>query len=197
MTKKIFFLLPILLSFYSLQAQVNVGGDSLIIDYSNPKEYKIGGVVTKGTQFLDEGVLINLSGLVVGDTIAVPGDKFSKAIQNLWKQGLFSDVKIVAKSVKGNLIFLELQLQERPRLSKFSFKGVSKSEADKIREKVKLERDKVITENVLSTTKNIVKEFYVDKGYINAEVSVLEKRDSVFLNREILEIVVDKKSKVK
>ena len=95
------------------------------------------------------------------------------------------------------LIFLELKLQERPRLSKFSFKGVSKSEADKIREKVRLERDKVVTENVIILTKNTVKDFYVEKGYMNVEVEVKEIRDSAYINREILSIVVDKKQKVK
>ncbi len=197
MTKKIFFAFLLLTLSGSLKAQIKVGGDSLSLDYANPKEYEIGGVTVSGTQFLDENVLINLTGLIVGDTIQVPGEKISKAIENLWKQGLFSDVKIVANRVQGKLIFLELKIQERPRLSKFTFKGVSKSEADKIREKVRLERDKVVTENVLVTTKNIVRDFYTDKGYMNVEVQVQEVRDSGYSNREILSIVVEKKHKVK
>ena len=180
-----------------MKAQLQVGGDSLSFDYSNPKEYAIGGITMSGTQFLDESVLINLSGLLVGDTIEIPGEKTSSAIEKLWKQGLFSDVKIVANQIQGNLIFLELKVQERPRLSKFSFKGVSKSEADKIREKVSLERDKVVTENVLTVTKNTVRDFYIDKGYLNVTVEIQEIRDSALQNREILNIIVDKKQKVK
>ncbi len=196
--KKIFFVFLFLLIVSSLKAQVSIGGDSISIDYSNPKEYQLGGITVSGTQFLDESVLINLSGLVRDDTILVPGEKISNAVKNLWKQGLFSDVKIVATRVQGNLIFLELKLQERPRLSKFQFsKNLSKSEVDKIREKINLERDKVVTENVLIVTKNAVKQFFVDKGYMNAEVEVKEIRDSAFLNREILSIVVDKKQRVK
>ncbi|MCX6290396.1 MAG: outer membrane protein assembly factor BamA [Bacteroidetes bacterium] len=197
MTKKITFIFLLIFSCFSLRAQVMVGGDSLSFDYANPKPYQVGGITVTGTQFLDESVLINLSGLVRDDTIEVPGEKISKAVENLWKQGLFSDVKIVANKIQGKLIFLELKLQERPRLSKFSFKGVSKSEADKIREKIKLERDKVVTENVLVTTKNAVKDFYTEKGYMNAEVQVKEIRDSAYINREILNILVDKKQKIK
>ncbi|HRH66955.1 MAG TPA: outer membrane protein assembly factor BamA [Bacteroidia bacterium] len=197
MIKRFLFTVLLFISIQSVHAQIQVGGDSLFIDYGNPKRFVIGGVLVTGTQYLDEGVLINLSGLVVGDTIDVPGDKTTKAITNLWKQGLFSDVKVIASRTQGQTIFLELRLEERPRLSKFSFKGVSKSEADKIREKIKLERDKVVTENVIAATRNTVKNFYIDKGFLNATVAINEIKDSTFTNREILEIVVDKKSKVR
>lgn len=180
-----------------VMAQVQIGGDSLVVDYGRPQDFEIGGVVVTGTQFLDPGVLINISGLTVGDTIAVPGDAVSGAIRNLWKQGLFSDVKVIANRIQGRTIFLELRLTERPRLSKFSFKGVSKSEADKIRESIRLERDKVITENVLTTTKNSVRAFYIDKGYLDAQVDIREIRDSSYANREILEIIVDKKERIR
>lgn len=176
--------------------QVQIGGDTLLANYASPKEFIIGGVRVSGTRYLDESVLISISNLPVGDTIQVPGERISKAIENLWKQGLFSDIRVVATRTQGSLIFLELQLQERPRLSKFSFKGVTKSEADKIREQINLERDRVITENVLTNTRNKVRLFFVDKGYLNTEVTIREIRDSTFANREILEINVDKKKRV-
>ncbi|MFM2206825.1 MAG: hypothetical protein RL213_800 [Bacteroidota bacterium] len=193
-------LLPVtfLLSLLAIcsSAQVQLGVDSTIADYASPKEYVIGGVMVTGTKYLDESVLISISNLPVGDSIQVPGERIAQAIQNLWKQGLFSDIRIYVTRIQGPLIFLELRLQERPRLSKFSFKGVTKSEADKIREQINLERDRVITENVLSTTSNKVKDYYVDKGYLDVEVRIRETKDTAFLNREILEIVVDKKKRV-
>ena len=87
--KKLFFVLLLTLSGFVLKAQVKVGGDSISFDYAIPKEYAIGGITVSGTQYLDESVLINLSGLIVGDTIEVPSEKISNAIKNLWKQGLF------------------------------------------------------------------------------------------------------------
>ncbi len=196
MNKFIFLLILSLISFPSL-AQVQIGGDKIAIDYGNPSEYVIGGVMVTGTKFLDEAVLISISGLQVGDTLDVPGEKTSKAISNLWKQGLFSDITLIATRTQGKLIFFELNLQERPRLSKYSFKGVSKSEADKIREKIGLERDKVVTDNVITTTANTVRNFYIDKGYLDAQVKINEIRDTTYANREILEIVVEKNQKVR
>ena len=196
MSKHFFIVTFLFLSVFSLQAQVKIGGDSLIIDYGNPQQYEVGGIVTSGTQFLDEAVLINISGISVGDSIDVPGEKISKAIENLWKQGLFSDIKIVATHTFGKKIFLEIRLQERPRLSTFKFTGVSKSEADKIREKISL-GDKVVTENLLETTKNTIVNFYLEKGYLNTEVNIVSIKDTLFANREKLTINVNKKSKVK
>jgi len=77
----------------------------------------------------------------------VPGEKFTKAIENLWKQGLLTDVKIVATRIEGKKIFIDLQLQEKPRLSKFSFTGVRKGHADKIREKIQISKGRVISDN--------------------------------------------------
>ena len=196
MIKHLFIIAILFLSVSSLKAQVQLGNDSMIIDYGNPRQYEVGGVVISGTQFLDEAVLINISGLSVGDSIDVPGEKISKAIENLWKQGLFSDIKIIATHSQGKKIFFEIRLQERPRLSTFNFTGVSKSEADKIREKINL-GDKVVTENLIETTKNIVKNFYVEKGYLNTEVNIVNVKDTLFANREKLTINVKKKSKVK
>jgi hypothetical protein len=93
------------------------------LDYTKPASYVIGGITVTGTKFLDQHVLINLSGLVVGDSIEVPGEKISSAIRNLWKQGLFADASIAVSQLKGDQIFLEIQLSERPRLSKFSLRA--------------------------------------------------------------------------
>jgi outer membrane protein insertion porin family len=194
--KSTFFLFLFQFSIFNSKAQVQIGGDSGYVDYQQPQQYIIGGVNVTGTRFLDESVLINISGLIVGDTIDIPGEKISKAIQALWKQGLFSDVKIAYSRITDNRIFIELQLQERPRLSRFTFIGVGKSEADKIREKIKLERDKVITENVLTTTANAVRDYYMEKGFLNAQVDIKQIKDTVLPNREILEITVKKNKKV-
>lgn len=180
-----------------LKSQVLLGGDAPPIEYVNPKEYQIGGITVAGTKYLDESVLISLSGLTVGEKIVVPGEKITKAIENLWKQGLFSDIKIVASRIQDKTIFLELRLQERPRLSKFSFSGVSKSDADKLREKIRLVHGKVVTENIIRTTSNIIRDYYVDKGFLDAEVKIVETKDTSVANSVMLRINVDKKHKIK
>jgi outer membrane protein insertion porin family len=195
-SRRLIVILLLFLSF-SAQAQIRLGDDLSEIDYSSPKEYTIGGVTISGVQFLDHNVLIMLSGLQVADRIEVPGDKIRKAIEKLWAQGLFEDIRISATSITEDLIFLNIYLQERPRLSKFSFKGIRKSEADDLREKIKLVKGDVVTDNVVIRTSNIIKKHYNGKGYLNAIVDIEQKRDSSKSNDVSLTINIDKGSKVR
>ncbi|HQW00050.1 MAG TPA: POTRA domain-containing protein, partial [Bacteroidia bacterium] len=197
MMKRFLAIVALFISTLSVSAQVLIGGETQTIDYGNPKTYMIGGVVISGTKYLDENVLISISGLTVGDSLEIPSEKTSEAIKNLWKQGLFSDIQIYVTRVQGQTIFLELRLTERPRLSTFKFNNVSKSDADKIREKIKLERDKVVTENVKAATKTAVVDYYIEKGYLNATATIQEIRDSTTANRVILIIDVQKKNRIK
>ena len=74
------------------------------IDYSSPKEY-FWLAVTIGTKFLDKNTLISISGLGIGQKITIPGEKISRAIKNLWKQGLFSDVSIQISKIEDENVF--------------------------------------------------------------------------------------------
>jgi len=178
-------------------SQITLTNDVPAIDYSSPVEYEIGGITVSGVQFLDNTVLITLSGLTVGDKIKVPGEDINKAIESLWKQGLFEDIKISATKIQGNLIFLDIYLKERPRLSKFSFTGVKKSEADKLRDELKLTRGDVVTENVINNIKNKTKDFFIDKGFLFTTVEVSQKADTSVANSIYLTIDVTKNAKVK
>lgn len=178
-------------------SQIRLGDDLSEIDYTNPQEYIIGGVTISGVQYLDHNVLIMLSGLQVADRIEIPGDKIRKAIEKLWDQGLFENISISATKFSGELVFLNIDLQERPRLNRFSFKGVKKSEADDLRDKIKLMKGDVVTENVIIRTSNIIKKHFVGKGFLNTEVEIEQSRDSSRTNEVTLVINVDKNSKVK
>ncbi len=178
-------------------SQITLSDDLAKIDYANPAEYEIGGITISGVQFLENSVLITLSGLTVGDKIKIPGEKITKAVVNLWKQGLFEDIKITASKIQGNIIFLDIYLQEKPRLSKFSFTGVKKSEADKLREEIKLTRGDVVTDNIIMNVKNKVKNYFIDKGYLFVSADVTQKTDTSASNRVDLLIDVNKNAKVK
>ncbi|HPW65676.1 MAG TPA: outer membrane protein assembly factor BamA [Salinivirgaceae bacterium] len=196
--QKIFFTIAFVALFcLNNYSQVIIGNELDNIDYSKPTEYEIGGIIVNGVKYLDHSVLIALSGLQVGNTIKVPGDKISKAIERLWKQGLFSDVKIVATKIIGNKIFLEIQLVERPRLASFSFKGVKKGEADEIREKIKLLRGTQVTDNTLSRSKGIIRNYYINKGYYNVDINIKQTPDTTLTNHINLLFDVKKHGKVK
>jgi len=186
----------VLVSTQAFSQQI-ISSDSLSQDPNNPTEYEIAGITIHGAGSLDNSVLLSISGLYVGDKIKIPGDKISKAIKNLWKEGFFEDVKITASKIQGKNIFLEITVEERPRLSKFSFKGLKKGEIEDLKEKLNLNRGKVVTENLVVTTKNTTLEHLLDKGYMNGTVNVVQEKDSALANSVILYITANKGPKVK
>src|SRR6056297_1480612 len=181
----------------SLMAQVSLQNQLSNPDYSNPKEYVIGGIQVTGIQHLDQSVIVHLFGLQVGDTISVPGEKITNAIEKLWEQGLFSDVKIAADRIVGDQIFLNLILKERPRLSKFTFNGVKKGQADDLRENLDLVKGAQVTENLLLNIRSGVKRYFVDKGFRKVEVDIVQEPDTTMPNNVILYINVDPNERIK
>ena len=92
---------------------------------------------------------------------------------------MFEDVQIRVTRIQGNLVFLKIVLKERPRLDKFSFVGVKKGEADKLREEIKITTGDVVTENMLRTSSNKIKSYYIGKGYTRVEVDPTTEKDSL------------------
>lgn len=181
-----------------VSAQVSTGNTDLIdLSYSNPKSFEIGGISVTGVKFLDPNVLINMTGLRVGDEIKIPSEKISTAIKKLWETNILGDVQIRVSRVQGNLVFLELDLKERPRLSKFVFKGTTKGETDDLREKINLIRGRQVTDALLKNTQSTIKKFFIEKGFLNTAVSIKQEDDTTISNTVILKIDVDKKERVK
>ena len=151
-----------------------------------PKEYIIAGIKITGTKYLDESLLISVSGLSIGDKVMIPGgDNFSKAIQKLWNQNLFSNIAIYFTKITGNELYVEINVTERPRLTNFIFKGASKSESDELKIKTGLIKGRVITENMKQIADENIKKYYADKGFQGVEVTISEERDPKTPNSEI------------
>lgn len=186
-----------LMTGYVANAQIQVGNDLSEVDYSFPREYEIGGITVTGVEYVDPAVVSMLSGLSVGMKVKVPGDKISNAIRRLWEQGLFEDIQITYTQKVAGKIFLNIDMKERPRISKFSLKGFKRSEAEEVRKKINLTRGDVATEHTYNKTKSIIHDYYAKKGYLNAEVKITEVPDTTTVNYVNLVISVDKKNKVK
>jgi outer membrane protein insertion porin family len=199
MTKKF---LVLILSFLSLapllEAQQNVQmGSQISIDYNNPREYTIGGISVSGLNYMDHNVIIMVSELSVGDKIVVPGEAISQAIENMWRQGLFTDVSINATSIQDNVIFLDISLVERPRLTRFDFKGAKKADVTKLTEQMNLVRGDVVTENMLFRASNTIKQYYIEKGYLNPGVEITQRADTIRANSLMLEFDIDRGSRTR
>ncbi|SKB28591.1 outer membrane protein assembly factor BamA [Daejeonella lutea] len=167
------------------------------ISYLNPQEFTIGGTTVSGTQFLDKSVLITISKLTTGDKIMVPGDATSNAVKNLWAQGLFDDVKLNVAEIRGDSIFFDIVVVERPRLTRIDLLGLKKGEVTDVKAKLNDKTGKVVNENLLKTTTDIIKKHFNEKGYLYTDVSIAQRKDTAEANNMILDITVDKNKRVK
>ncbi|MCX6212256.1 MAG: outer membrane protein assembly factor [Bacteroidetes bacterium] len=163
-----------------------------------PTKYKIRNIKVVGNQFFDENLLLSLSALNIGDEVILPGgDNFAKSIHKLMDQNYFSDVSIYLTDLKDKEIDVEIDVIERPRLSKFSFIGVRKSDHDDLSGKTGLTPNRVITENMKITAVEGIKKYYAEKGFQDVKVSIKERRDATRKNNLLLDFVVDKGPKVR
>lgn len=161
------------------------------------RRYTLGGITVSGTRYLDTNTLIGLTGLRIGDPITMPGEEIGKAIRKLWDQGILDDVSVAVDRIEGDRIFLDFNLKERPRLSNFVFTGISKGQADELKNKIKLIRGKVVTDALLNNTRTQVRKFYTNKSYLDAKVNIIQRPDSALSNSVVLNINVEKGSKVR
>lgn len=178
-------------------AQIQIGDDLSEIDYARPQKYEIGGVVVEGAKYVDGSMLSMIANLRVGETISIPGDEISNGIRKIWEQGLFEDVAINATDFVGDKVFLQIVIKEKPRVSKFSFKGIKKSEADDIRNKINLSRGDIATEHLLTKTTRIIEDFYFEKGFLNVDIDIQQVPDTLRENYVDMIINVNKGQKVK
>ena len=162
-----------------------------------PKKYELGGITVSGARYLDPNTLISLTGLRVGDAVTVPGEEIGKSIRKLWAQGILGDVSVTIARIEGNKIFLDYNLKERPRLSKFTFTGIHKGQTEDLTKKITLIRGKVVTDALMNNTRTQVRKFFVNKGYLDTKVSIVQVADSALSNSVALRIDVDKGSKIR
>ena len=162
-----------------------------------PKKYELGGITISGTRYLDPNTLIGLTGLRIGDAISIPGEEIGKSIRKLWAQGILGDVSVSVARIEGNKIYLDYNLKERPRLSKFRFTGIRKGQTEELTKKINLIRGKVMTDAILNNTRTQVRKFFANKGFMDAKVTITQVPDSSLANSVALRINVDRGEKVR
>ncbi len=168
-----------------------------IADYSRAEDYVIGGVTISGVRFLDPNALVGISGLRIGQEVSVPGDAITNAVKKLWQQGLFSDVRINIVRTAADTVFLDITLQERPRISSVKYNGMKNSEVQDLAEKINMPVGSQLTSYLLNNTRKIITDHFVEKGFLNTTVDFIQKDDPSQPNNIILTVNVDKKEKVK
>ena len=193
---KVWFALVALLCGVGVQAQDKIEYPE--VTYAGtPRTVTIGGINVTGVEGYEDYVLAGISGLTVGQQVELPGAVITDAVKRYWKHGLFSQVKLYVDSLVGDKAYLHIALKVRPRVSAINYLGLKKSEREDMETKLGLLKGLQLTPNSIDRAKILAKKYFDDKGYKNAEITINQREDVAGKNQVILDVLVDKKQKMK
>ena len=165
--------------------------------YDDGKKYILGGLEITGLQTYNEQTVKTYTGLREGQLITLPGEQISSIISKLWGLELFSDISFFITHIEGENVFLELNIIERPTLSKVTFYGVKQKKVDEIIKDTDLKKGKKITESLIANSKNFLQNKYKKEGYLNTTVNIATAKDTSETNAQSMVVNVKKGDKVK
>ena len=177
-------------SFYNLQAQDRV-------PYDQGNKYILANVDVTGKINFNAQTVVTFAGLEKGQNITIPGEEISAAIKKLAKLGLFKDIDFYTSKVVGDSIYLELNINELPKLAEVKFKGIKKAKIEELIKDNGLTKGKVVNENLLTTTKNYIENKYKKDGFFNTKVNINTITDTTAISQVNLVVNVDKGEKIK
>ncbi|MDT0539292.1 MULTISPECIES: BamA/OMP85 family outer membrane protein [Croceitalea] len=177
-----------------LISQVNLAQETSL---ESGQKYILGGIEVTGLQSYNEQTVKTYTGLRIGQEITVPGEEISAVIKKLWGLELFSDVAMYQTKIEDGKVFLELNILERPTLSKVTIYGIKKRKIQAIIDDTDLKKGKKITESLIANTKGYLENKYKKQGYLNAKTTIATAKDTSGTNSESMVINVKKGDKVK
>ena len=188
-----------LLAAVSIPLPAQDGEDGIVVDYNNPKKYKVGGVTVEGNNYFSDRQIIQLTGLQKGMEVTVPGDDMSSIVNRLWMQRYFEDVAMVVDSIvpATDTAFFKISIVERPRVSRWTFSGVKTGEQKELMERLNLKRGGEFSDYVAKTASDIIIRYFKEKGFLLAEVDVQTKKDTVVKSAIRVNFAVNRGQKVK
>ena len=177
------------------------GQDKIVhpdISYAGtPRTVTVAGLTVTGADGYEDYMLTGISGLTIGQEIELPGDEITNAVKHYWRYGLFSDVSVGVDSLIHDKAYIHIRLRMRPRVSTINYVGVKKSERTDLEERLGLLKGAQITPNMVDRAKILAKKYYDEKGFKNADIQIVERDDVTNKNQVILDIIIDKKEKMK
>ena len=165
-------------------------------NFENGKNYILGDVEVTGKVNYNPQTIITFAGLEKGQNIIVPGEEVSNAIKKLWKLGYFNDINVYVTKIQNDSIYIELNINELPKLADVKITGVKKGEKEDLIKDNDLKKGKIVNENLITTTKNYIQNKYKKDGFYNTKVVINTFPDSTETNVDML-IKIDKGDKVK
>ena len=172
---------------------------SIEIDYQHPRKYVVGGVGVEGNHYFSENQIIQLSGLREGMTVTAPGEDITGIVTRLVAQRFFEDVAVVIDSLNAarDTAWFKVVLRERPRVSRWTYTGVKSGEKKDLQERLNLRPGREYSDYVKTTSIDIIKRYYKEKGYLKTDVDVQVEKDTVIRSAIRVNFNVDRGQKVK
>ncbi len=167
------------------------------VPFDQGKVYILKHVSVTGKISYNEQTVVTFAGLEKGQSITIPGEEISNSIKKLWKLGLFNDVNFYVDKIEGDSISLELNINELPKLKEVKIVGVKKSAREGLIKDNNLTAEKIVNENLITTTRNYIENKYKKDGYYNTKVNITTTEDTATLNHVNMVVNVDKGKKVK
>lgn len=183
----------------SIAPKENSNTPTPVIDYLKARKYEIADIKVTGlvNKLYEDYTIIGFSELAIGDIIEIPGAEISNAVSRYWKQGIFSEVEILADKIDDDKVWLVINLTERPRVSNINFTGASKGERKDLESKIGMFRELQSSRHQLNRAKDVIKKYYDEKGFNKAVVTIKETPDLSKENYVVLDIDIQKKNKTK
>ncbi|MFR9650991.1 MAG: POTRA domain-containing protein [Rikenellaceae bacterium] len=170
--------------------------DAVVLSGETPRKYLIKKINVEGVKLIDERILASSAGLNVGDSITLPSPFVASAISRLWDQRRYADVKVGAL-IEGDDVTIEIFIKEQPRVLNWMFEGIKKGQESDLRDQLKLRRNSELSDYVVDRSTRIIKNFFSEKGFRNAEVELRVTNDTINTDMINVAFVIDPKNKVK
>ena len=188
-----------LLMMLSLTLRAQQSGSDIVVDYNKPQKFVVGGVRVDGNNYFSQEQIVQITGLQKGMEVTVPSEELTAIVNRLWLQRYFEDIAIAVDSIapSRDTAFFKISIIERPRVSRWTFSGVKSGEQKELLERLNLRRGGEFSEYVAKTSADIIKRYYKEKGFLNVNVDVNTKRDSMIRSAIRVQFAVDRGDKVK
>ncbi len=135
-----------------------------------PRQYRVLGIRVQGLTTLEERDVLARFPIEVGKTLSVPGPELSDAIKRLWRQRLFSDIKVEIEQKTFEGVFLVIVVREYPVLAEIVFEGNRTYSNEDLLKKVQLVRGATLTDQALESALRRLKRFYEEEGYLLTDI---------------------------
>ncbi len=166
-------------------------------DTTTPKRYLINDVKITGSNFVDPKILAMSIGINKGDSITIPSQVVTSAIERMWSQGRYEDVEFAAEMISDSEVIIEIALKERPRVMNWAVTGIKEGKAKDVLENLKVRRNSELSDYIIDKNKQLIWKEQAAKGFRNAVVTEIITPDTINPAMVNVTFNIDRKERVK